>query len=450
MLKLPSERLYISNDALLAALPGVKKINARLSGARLGHLPHAYLWSSIDYNNEITIYADRRFDDQLAKEFQTLQNRLVAIGRSGKLRLNLVSLTLLAFAIRCARDADRPARFDLKAFEAALENSRRRLVRSTTNKHGTTFYQDFRARWAPFMHWIHYNLLYENDGHKRPPYPFSAPAHFHRGQLEEVASWITDLLAERCESQLTDEVRHQLALRVKRHARRRRFEGCTLREILANKARFQDAVFEYVRRHASVTVKFKYLDLTIQQSTPAQKIFAAMVVHTDEDRTESPAKCETVAQSTAVSRASTPGSGVLRPTPSAEPASRLALPATVTQPRPATERVGSSDEELIQGVANFLRNVAGFRDRQLIATETIRQAPASRPKPYSGSRLPFAVMVASAKPPEPLYDGLVIDFKGDQLYWEIDWLLENLSRYVQTAEIPEIIRRGWTEASLWS
>lgn len=177
-MKLPSEHFYISMSALPLFAQGLDKLINRFAAVNLSSFPNSHPMARGDC---APVYKKNRYDQHLHQEFLTLRVRVrhLLAKKHGKLRLNLLNVTMLAFALRRVRAVIPAAGFNLKQFEITLENMRRRLLRSTNRKFGKTFYAQFRARWILFMNWIHLNLFYDRPpkashgvtplrGHRRP------------------------------------------------------------------------------------------------------------------------------------------------------------------------------------------------------------------------------------------------------------------------------------------
>lgn len=166
-MQLPSEHVHFHRNQLSLLLRAIKKVNARLGGANLGSFPHRFPFDRIDIQESARLYAERKYDKQLASQLQLLQNRCAGLHRYGKLRLNLVHVTVLAFALRHNREAQAKDDPVVRELERLLENLRRRLKRATIRKFGDAFYAEFKQRWNRFVQWMNYYLLYDRKGHRR-------------------------------------------------------------------------------------------------------------------------------------------------------------------------------------------------------------------------------------------------------------------------------------------
>lgn len=452
-MQLPSEHVYISRHQLPLLLPAVKKISARLAGANLGSAPHRFPLDRIDFQESARIYAGREYDKHFASQLQPLQNRLADLHLHGKLRLNLVHVTVLAFALRHNREAQAKGDPVVRELERLLENLRRRLKRATIRKFGDAFYAEFKQRWNRFVQWMNYYLLYDRKGHRRLTHHGSFRS-FHKQQLDLVEAWLQSLIAERCERALPEDVLRALARRVKRRARQRRFgqvesdPGPTLRKMLCNKQKYENEVFAYIQRHVPLTLKFQHLDLSSRQSLLGERFRKSLTIVPDHQKAERDQQDHHERKSS-TSNQSDP---TLIRVPSSHPvATKLGLPEAAprtTAPPQSAELHTAKKAELVDGVSKFFIRIDG-QWRKTIAEQTIRQAPRFPAPKHTKVRLPFSLLVESAHAPEadPALSWSPFDISEQQLFWEVDWLLENLSRCVPFAEIPEIIRDGLAKAN---
>lgn len=245
-----------------------------------------------------------------------------------------------------------------------------------------------------------------------------------------------------------------LAQRVKRRASQRRFgqigndAGPSLREMLCNKQKYENEVFAYIQKHVPLTLKFKHLDLASRQSLLAERFRKGLTVSPNDPKVGGNQQNPPQRQSSD----SAESNPALTTAPSSHPvATKSGLPevASRTTALPQSAELHTAkNAELVDGVCKFFVRIDA-QWRKTIAEQTIRQAPTFPAPKNTKVSLPFSLLVDSAHAPEPnpKLSWSPFDISDQQLFWEVDWLLENLSRYVPFAEIPEIIREGLAKAN---
>ena len=301
-LKLPTERLPLSTATLSAILPGFIRICAHVSGGKLeSHLnpssTNAILMRLRDR------YVNQRFDKALAGSFCKLKDRLLAINRKlgGDLQVTLPELTMIAFAIRCGRDANVGRKSFIARLETRIENRRKKLYRRTIAEGGRKTYDAFRERWTAFRVWIRHKLAYQKqlDAKRiRKPKPSkkqtTAAGIARTGTLPfekaQVARSAIDVEAERlirklanAERGLISDAQMRRAVRaVKDAARKGGFDWYDLRDLLKDEKLFEPMLRDFLIK------KSVLVDLSTKQAAGAAKIRAAMQLEGHSDGPSTP------------------------------------------------------------------------------------------------------------------------------------------------------------------
>jgi hypothetical protein len=220
--------------------------------------------------------------------------------------------------------------------------------------------------------------------------------------------------------------------------------------MLADKPTFSVELGKYVQKHACVTIKHRYLDLSRWQSANASKMKPYLTLTGDGvtssisnsvQRPNSPRPIQATASNLNV----TTEKPVQTPTLQIQPISK----PTRDEIRAASKARGAAERnDLVVGVCKLLQR-SDSRAQEVIVSEVIKLAPTFKPPKHTGRRLPFSVLVDSAQepPPDPALGWSLIDLSDGHLFWEVDWLLKNLSRYADLTEFPEIMRDALTKAA---
>jgi hypothetical protein len=444
---LPSEHFYIRSNELALLTPAVKRITARLTTAKHGHFPFQFPYHLTRPELRDKIYAGRKYDEDLADEFQRLQNRLAHLSGHGKLRVNVQHVTLLAFALRNNRESQAERRPAAKRLETRLESLRKRL-KGATGRRLPDPYVDFSARWKAFVQWMQYNILYERKRRPRLAGEERIVRRNHTEQLRATLAWLRKLIDD-CDATLSTDALKALAKRVKRRGRQRRFgeasgqPQATMREMLEDIPRFSHEVARYVERNAEVSIRWEYLDLSRTQSANRARMHPFLSVTPESGR--SPALERSNTPATLDEKHGGPDSSedsvVLRHATAADGQQGM-LPVDSG----GTTEIKVSSHRLVDGVCEFLQTNVKPWEQELVVMGTIRESASFVPQEHEASAQNFSLRVRQARKPD-LPKAPLSGIGNDDFEWEINFLLQNLCMEIAVSEVPGIVLQAWRNVS---